>query len=83
MGGVNGNVVRFQLALVIGKTQIDQAMGIFQEALQEVAQPRSTTTILRLEDRDLRAAPNIVNKEIVCRASTRSHQIHDLTARLI
>ncbi len=39
VGGVNGNVVRFQPPLVISKPQIDKAINIFQEALQEIAQP--------------------------------------------
>jgi len=43
VGGVNGNVVRFQPPLVISKQQIDQALNIFAEALQEVAQPAHAT----------------------------------------
>jgi 4-aminobutyrate aminotransferase / (S)-3-amino-2-methylpropionate transaminase / 5-aminovalerate transaminase len=39
VGGVNGNVIRFQPPLIISKQQIDQAMNIFAEVLQEVAQP--------------------------------------------
>jgi 4-aminobutyrate aminotransferase-like enzyme len=39
VGGVSGNVVRFQPPLVITRPQIDQALAIFTEALQEVAQP--------------------------------------------
>jgi 4-aminobutyrate aminotransferase / (S)-3-amino-2-methylpropionate transaminase / 5-aminovalerate transaminase len=39
VGGVNGNVIRFQPPLVISKPQIDKAINIFQEALQEIAQP--------------------------------------------
>ena len=37
--GGSGNVIRFQPPLVITKQQIDQAIGIFSKALQEVAQP--------------------------------------------
>src|SRR5206468_3917736 len=37
VGGVSGNVVRFQPPLVITRQQIDQALAIFTEALHEVA----------------------------------------------
>ena len=43
VGGVSGNVVRFQPPLVITRQQIDQALAIFTEALQEVAQPAHAT----------------------------------------
>jgi len=43
VGGISGNVVRFQPPLVITKQQIDQAIGIFTEALREVAQPAHAT----------------------------------------
>jgi 4-aminobutyrate aminotransferase-like enzyme len=39
VGGTYGNVVRFQPPLVITRQQLDQALGIFAEALQEVSQP--------------------------------------------
>jgi len=39
VGGVFGNVIRFQPPLIITKPQIDQALTAFAEALQEVAQP--------------------------------------------
>jgi 4-aminobutyrate aminotransferase-like enzyme len=39
VGGIYGNVIRFQPPLIISRQQIDQALGIFVEALQEVAQP--------------------------------------------
>jgi 4-aminobutyrate aminotransferase / (S)-3-amino-2-methylpropionate transaminase / 5-aminovalerate transaminase len=39
VGGVNGNVIRFQPPLIISKQQIDQAINIFAEVLEEVAQP--------------------------------------------
>ncbi len=39
VGGVNGNVIRFQPPLVIAKQQIDQAIHVFEEVLQAVAQP--------------------------------------------
>jgi 4-aminobutyrate aminotransferase len=39
VGGVNGNVIRFQPPLVITKPQIDQAINAFTEALAEVNQP--------------------------------------------
>jgi 4-aminobutyrate aminotransferase / (S)-3-amino-2-methylpropionate transaminase / 5-aminovalerate transaminase len=39
VGGVYGNVVRFQPPLVIARSQIDRAIGAFAKALQEVAQP--------------------------------------------
>ena len=39
VGGVYGNVIRFQPPLVISREQIDQAVDIFAEALQEVALP--------------------------------------------
>jgi 4-aminobutyrate aminotransferase len=39
VGGIYGNVIRFQPPLIISRQQIDQALGIFAEALQEVAQP--------------------------------------------
>lgn len=39
VGGVNGNVIRFQPPLIITKKQIDQAIGAFAEALSEVNQP--------------------------------------------
>jgi 4-aminobutyrate aminotransferase-like enzyme len=38
VGGVNGNVIGFQPLLVISKPQIE-AINIFQETLQESAQP--------------------------------------------
>jgi 4-aminobutyrate aminotransferase / (S)-3-amino-2-methylpropionate transaminase / 5-aminovalerate transaminase len=38
VGGVHGNVVRFQPPLVITKEQIDRAIGIFASSLQEVSQ---------------------------------------------
>lgn len=37
VGGVDGNVIRFQPPLVISKSQIDQALDIMTAALQEVA----------------------------------------------
>jgi 4-aminobutyrate aminotransferase/(S)-3-amino-2-methylpropionate transaminase len=37
LGGVDGNVLRFQPPLVISKKQIDQAIDIFSTALQTVA----------------------------------------------
>jgi 4-aminobutyrate aminotransferase/(S)-3-amino-2-methylpropionate transaminase len=39
VGGVNGNVIRFQPPLIISRQQIDQAVRVFQEVLQEVTQP--------------------------------------------
>jgi 4-aminobutyrate aminotransferase-like enzyme len=37
VGGIEGNVIRFQPPLVITRLQIDQALDIFAKALQEVA----------------------------------------------
>ena len=37
VGGINGNVIRFQPPLVISRSQIDQAAGILSKVLQEVA----------------------------------------------
>jgi 4-aminobutyrate aminotransferase / (S)-3-amino-2-methylpropionate transaminase / 5-aminovalerate transaminase len=39
VGGVYGNVVRFQPPLIITKEQIDRAITVFESALAEVAQP--------------------------------------------
>jgi 4-aminobutyrate aminotransferase-like enzyme len=39
IGGISRNAARFQPPLVITRRQIDQALAIFTEALQEVAQP--------------------------------------------
>jgi 4-aminobutyrate aminotransferase-like enzyme len=39
VGGVYGNVIRFQPPLIITRMQIDQAIDAFAAALQEVAQP--------------------------------------------
>ncbi len=39
VGGVHANVVRFQPPLVITKEQIDQALAIFTEVLDQVRQP--------------------------------------------
>ncbi len=39
LGGVYGNVIRFQPPLIITKPQIDRAIEAFANALQEVAQP--------------------------------------------
>ena len=39
VGGVYGNVVRFQPPLIIAKEQIDHALGAFASALAEVVQP--------------------------------------------
>jgi 4-aminobutyrate aminotransferase-like enzyme len=39
VGGVYGNVVRFQPPLIITQEQIDQALAAFATALAEVAQP--------------------------------------------
>jgi 4-aminobutyrate aminotransferase / (S)-3-amino-2-methylpropionate transaminase / 5-aminovalerate transaminase len=39
VGGVHGNVIRFQPPLVIAREQIDRAVDAFAQALQEVAQP--------------------------------------------
>ena len=39
VGGVYGNVVRFQPPLIITRPQIDRAIASFAAALQEVAQP--------------------------------------------
>ena len=38
VGGVYGNVVRFQPPLVISRQQIDRAMGAFATALSEVTE---------------------------------------------
>jgi 4-aminobutyrate aminotransferase-like enzyme len=39
VGGVYGNVVRFQPPLIISKEQIDHALAVFATALTEVSQP--------------------------------------------
>jgi 4-aminobutyrate aminotransferase / (S)-3-amino-2-methylpropionate transaminase / 5-aminovalerate transaminase len=39
VGGVYGNVIRFQPPLIITRSQIDRAIDAFAAALQEVAQP--------------------------------------------
>ena len=39
VGGVYGNVIRFQPPLIITRPQIDRAIDAFATALQEVAQP--------------------------------------------
>jgi 4-aminobutyrate aminotransferase / (S)-3-amino-2-methylpropionate transaminase / 5-aminovalerate transaminase len=39
VGGTYGNVVRFQPPLTITRKQLDQALGIFAEALEEVSRP--------------------------------------------
>src|SRR5213595_1968706 len=39
VGGVYGNVVRFQPPLIITKGQIDRAISAFASALAEIAQP--------------------------------------------
>jgi 4-aminobutyrate aminotransferase-like enzyme len=39
VGGIYGNVIRFQPPLIITRGQIDQAIDAFAVALQEVAQP--------------------------------------------
>ncbi len=39
VGGVYGNVVRFQPPLIITKEQIDHAINAFATALAEIAQP--------------------------------------------
>jgi 4-aminobutyrate aminotransferase/(S)-3-amino-2-methylpropionate transaminase len=39
VGGIYGNVVRFQPPLIITREQIDRAIGAFATALSEVAQP--------------------------------------------
>jgi 4-aminobutyrate aminotransferase/(S)-3-amino-2-methylpropionate transaminase len=43
VGGVSGNVIRFQPPLIITKQQIDQAIGIFTKALHDVAQPATAS----------------------------------------
>jgi 4-aminobutyrate aminotransferase-like enzyme len=40
VGGIDGNVIRFQPPLVISKPQIDQAMSILSKVFQEVAAAR-------------------------------------------
>ncbi len=39
VGGVYGNVIRFQPPLVITRQQIDCALAAFAKALHEIAQP--------------------------------------------
>ncbi len=39
VGGIHGNVIRFQPPLIITRKQIDQAINAFAAALQEVTQP--------------------------------------------
>jgi 4-aminobutyrate aminotransferase-like enzyme len=39
VGGIHGNVIRFQRPLIITRQQIDQAIDAFAVALQEVTQP--------------------------------------------
>ena len=39
VGGIYGNVIRFQPPLIITRRQIDQAIEAFAAALQEVTQP--------------------------------------------
>jgi 4-aminobutyrate aminotransferase-like enzyme len=39
VGGVYGNVIRFQPPLIITRQQIDKAISAFAVALQEAAQP--------------------------------------------
>jgi 4-aminobutyrate aminotransferase len=43
VGGVYGNVIRFQPPLVITREQIDRAIGIFSQALAAVSQPATAT----------------------------------------
>ena len=43
VGGVNGNVIRFQPPLVITRDQIDQALDIFDQALSEVTDTADRT----------------------------------------
>src|SRR5579885_2683721 len=43
VGGIFGNVARFQPPLVITREQIDRALAIFTEALREVSQPAHAT----------------------------------------
>jgi len=38
VGGIYGNVVRFQPPLIISKEQIDRAINLFAASLQEVTQ---------------------------------------------
>jgi 4-aminobutyrate aminotransferase-like enzyme len=46
VGGVSGNVVRFQPPLVITRQQVDHVPAIFSEALREVAQPAHATAYI-------------------------------------
>jgi 4-aminobutyrate aminotransferase/(S)-3-amino-2-methylpropionate transaminase len=39
VGGVYGNVIRFQPPLIITRPQIDRAIAAFAETLHEVTQP--------------------------------------------
>ena len=39
VGGIYGNVIRFQPPLIITRKQIDQAIDAFAAALQEATQP--------------------------------------------
>ena len=39
VGGIYGNVIRFQPPLVITRPQIDKAIAAFAKALHEIAQP--------------------------------------------
>jgi len=39
VGGIHGNVIRFQPPLIITRQQIDQAIDAFAAAVREVAQP--------------------------------------------
>ena len=39
VGGIYGNVIRFQPPLIVSRPQIDQAITAFAAALSEVAQP--------------------------------------------
>lgn len=43
VGGVYGNVIRFQPPLIISRQQIDRAIKAFAAALQEVAQPAAVS----------------------------------------
>jgi len=43
VGGIYGNVIRFQPPLIITRQQIDQALKAFVAALQEVAQPAAVS----------------------------------------
>jgi hypothetical protein len=80
VGGIHGNVIRFQPPLIITRQQIDQAIEAFAAALQEVAQPAAVEWARCIQSREMPANGTWTGTESRIR---HGGTINDIVARIL